>query len=60
MNVKSNVTLHFNLSIVIADPPCLNLLLYEEAKQRKIWIFIVGITSLCPLHSTVSLFTYCM
>lgn len=57
MNVKSNITLHFNLSIVIADPPCLNLLLYEETKQRKIWIFMVSITSLCPLHSTV-LFTY--
>lgn len=33
--MKNNLALNFNLSIVIVDPLCSNLLLCEETKQRE-------------------------
>lgn len=33
--MENNLTLNFNLSTVIVDPLCSNLLLYEETRQRK-------------------------
>lgn len=55
--LQNNLVIHFNLSTVTADPLCSNLLLYEVTKQGKLDILILGILTLAPLHSVVSLFT---
>lgn len=60
MMYENNLVLNFNLSTVNADPLCSNLLLYEGTKQRKIWILIIGINSLSPLHSSLFLHIFCV
>lgn len=57
--MKNNLVLNLNLSSVIADPLCTNLLVYEETKQRKIQILIIGIISFCPLHSSLNSHIVC-
>lgn len=54
------ITLHFNLSIVTANIPYLNLLLYEETKKasRRKYAFSLEVLPAFAPFTPVSLFMY--